>query len=186
MRSGDRIVEAGEGEGEGGIRQHMSGKAAVSRIAGEERIVAEVLPIGDAVGTAAAGAPQPWNADACAERSMGDPIPDCLDDTDNLVPGTMGSFGLGSSPSTTCKSVRQTAQASTRTKTSPDPGRRVGRRSSSFSGLPISCKTIIFMNDRQALRAASNHCFHPSYANSDALLGTLNMVPTDFANDPHL
>src|ERR1035437_3453407 len=34
------------------------------------------------------------------------------------------SFGLGSSPSTTCKSVRQTPQAATLTRISPGPGCR--------------------------------------------------------------
>jgi hypothetical protein len=38
-------------------------------------------------------------------------------------PGIRGNFGSGSSPSTTCRSVRHTAQASTLTSSSPDFGR---------------------------------------------------------------
>src|SRR5260370_19444981 len=38
-------------------------------------------------------------------------------------PGSRGNFGSGSSPSTTCRSVRHTAQASTLTSSSPDFGR---------------------------------------------------------------
>ena len=37
-------------------------------------------------------------------------------------PGTIGNFGCVSSPSTTCRSVRQTAQAATATSTCPGPG----------------------------------------------------------------
>jgi len=37
-------------------------------------------------------------------------------------PGTSGSFGSDRSPSTTCRSVRQTAQAWTRISTWPGPG----------------------------------------------------------------
>ena len=42
-------------------------------------------------------------------------------------PGMIGDLGSGSSPSSTCKSVRQTPQASTLTRISPGPVCRSGR-----------------------------------------------------------
>ena len=71
----------------------MSRKAAVSGIAGEERIVAEVLPIGDAVGTAAAGVSKPWNADA-APTAGPRHHPPVLDDADNLMAGYDGQLRI--------------------------------------------------------------------------------------------
>src|SRR5437899_3233706 len=56
-------------------------------------------------------------------------------------PGTSGSFGCGSSPSTTCRSVRQTAQAVTSRSTWPGPGR--GRAiSATRSGRPGASRTM--------------------------------------------
>ena len=49
-------------------------------------------------------------------------------------PGTSGSFGFGSSPSTTCKSVRQTAQAATFTNTCVAAGFRRGQMSAARNG----------------------------------------------------
>ncbi len=56
-------------------------------------------------------------------------------------PGTIGSRRSGNSPSTTCRSVRQTPQASTRISNCPGPGAGVAR-SSRTSGAPILCKVI--------------------------------------------
>src|SRR6185312_852716 len=60
-------------------------------------------------------------------------------------PGTSGSFGFGNSPSTTCKSVRQTPHASMRTRTWPGPGTRSGR-SSSTSGVLGPRSTMAFIS----------------------------------------
>src|SRR6266849_1652151 len=51
-------------------------------------------------------------------------------------PGMSGSFGLGNSPSTKCRSVRQTAHVLTRTSSCPGPGFGVGtsRCTSAFPG----------------------------------------------------
>ena len=54
------------------IRHHMARVAAVARIAGEQRPVAQILPVGPAIGTNAAGRAQPRNADALADREAGD------------------------------------------------------------------------------------------------------------------
>src|SRR5262245_11121370 len=56
-------------------------------------------------------------------------------------PGTTGRRMPGSSPSTMCRSVRQTPQASTLTRTSPGPGSGSGR-SSSTRGRPREERTI--------------------------------------------
>ena len=56
-------------------------------------------------------------------------------------PGTSGSLGRSSSPSTMCRSVRQTAQAATSRSTSPGPGSGSGR-SASCSGDPAASRTI--------------------------------------------
>ena len=52
-------------------------------------------------------------------------------------PGTSGSFGSGSSPSTTCRSVRHTPQAATSTSTCPGPASGVGCVSASRGLAPI-------------------------------------------------
>src|SRR5262245_25664793 len=59
-------------------------------------------------------------------------------------PRTSGSFGSGSSPSTTWRSVRQTPQAATSTNTWPGAGSGTGR-SASRSGFPGSSNTIARM-----------------------------------------
>src|SRR5262245_59882505 len=59
-------------------------------------------------------------------------------------PGTIGSFGSGSSPSTTCRSVRHTPQASTRSAISVAAGSGVAR-SSRRSGRPGSPRTMAFI-----------------------------------------
>src|SRR5262249_36736804 len=54
----------------------------------------------------------------------------------------------GSSPSTTCRSVRQTPQTSTRISTSPGPGSGTGRssrRSGAVATAPGASKTIAFI-----------------------------------------
>ena len=61
-------------------------------------------------------------------------------------PGTSGSFGSGSSPSTTWRSVRQTPQADTRRRTWPGPGSGTGT-SSSRSGSPAAWSTIARIAD---------------------------------------
>ena len=59
-------------------------------------------------------------------------------------PGISGSLGCGSSPSTTCRSVRQTAQAVTRTRTWPGPGTGSGSWAGR-SGWPGASRTMANM-----------------------------------------
>src|SRR5438445_1126182 len=63
-----------------------------------------------------------------------------------MWPGTSGSFGFGSSPSTMWRSVRQTAQVDTRSRTWPGPGSGTGS-SSSRSGSPAAWSTIARTTD---------------------------------------
>src|SRR5215467_4236873 len=59
-------------------------------------------------------------------------------------PGTIGSFGSGNSPSTTCRSVRHTPQAATSTRISPAPGVGIGC-SRNTSGVPGRSSTMARM-----------------------------------------
>jgi len=46
--------------------------------------------------------------------------------SNRALTGTIGSLGSGNSPSTTCRSVRQTPQASTCMRICPGAGARIG------------------------------------------------------------
>src|ERR1041384_5923279 len=70
----------------------------------------------------------------------------------------MGSFGFGKSPSTTCKSVRQTPQAPTLTRISPAPGSGVASSINS-SGAPFLCSTIARIEFPVAQRSGSRGKF---------------------------
>jgi hypothetical protein len=100
-----------------------SERQPISRVAGKARFVAEVFLIGQAVRTAPASVPdEPRNANPGADSLGGNRIAERLDDTDNLMARHDWKLRIGNSPSTICRSVRQTAQASTRTRISPGPG----------------------------------------------------------------
>ena len=73
-----------------------------------------------------AGPAEPGNADPLSRRKAARLRPDRLDASDDFVTRRDGRGGIGNSPSTTCRSVRQTPQASTRSSNSDGPGR--GRR----------------------------------------------------------
>ena len=68
----DRDVVAGFAERKAiaGIRDEMRGKAAVARVAGEARTVAQILLAAPAIGTFAAGVTEPGNADAFADLQV--------------------------------------------------------------------------------------------------------------------
>ena len=112
-----------------GFGQHVRRKAAVARITGERRRIAEVLASGQAERAAAASPGQPGGAGAAAGQARVDALA-CLSTMPiTSCPGVTGYRRPGSSPSTTCRSVRQTAHASTFSSTWPGPGRGVGNRS---------------------------------------------------------
>jgi hypothetical protein len=109
---------------------------AVSRVAREDRPVAQVLPVARAIGANTAGRPKPGNADPLANFQAVHTGPSASMRPTISCPGMIGSFGFSNSPSTTWRSVRQTPQASTRTRSSPGPGTGPGN-SSKTKGLPV-------------------------------------------------
>ena len=78
-------------------------------------MVAQVFPVYAAIGTDTAGVAEPRDADALAHCQPFYAGSDRIDPADDLVTGS------GSSPSTTCKSVRQTPHAVTLTRICPGP-----------------------------------------------------------------
>ena len=119
-RSARRRAAAPPRSGVGGQRQAEAlvgddqlGVAAVAGVAGEERPRAEVLAPG-AVAALAAGPAEPRDPDPVAGREALRPVPDPTTSPTTWWPRTSGSFGSASSPSTMCRSVRQTPQAITR------------------------------------------------------------------------
>ncbi len=69
------------------------------------------------------------------------PAPQATTSPTIWCPGTSGRRGSRSSPSTTCRSVRQMPQASTRSSTPSGPGCGTARVSAR-SGSPGACSTI--------------------------------------------
>ena len=129
-------------EAEALVGDRQLGVAAVDVVAGEAGAVAEVLAARAAVAALAAGPAQPGHADpvaAAAKRSR--PRPTSTTVPTIWWPGTSGSFGSSSSPSTMCRSVRQTPQAPTEIRTWPAPGRGSGS-SAGRSGSPARSRTI--------------------------------------------
>ena len=73
------------------------------------------------------------------EVRMFDAVPAALE----AAPGMIGKLGSVRSPSTTCRSVRQTPQAEIATCSWPGPGLGSGR-CTSLSGVPGCTRTIAF------------------------------------------
>src|SRR5262249_15617454 len=69
-------------------------------------------------------------------------------------PGTIGILGCGSSPSTTCRSVRQTPQARTRTSTWPAAGSGTGRSTGSSSPGPCRVRVIVCIDQGAIVHGA--------------------------------
>jgi len=70
-------------------------KAAVARIAGKEREIAEIFVAGKTIRTMAAGTAKPGNADAHAEGQAFHAAANGIDTADNLMAGDDGQFGIG-------------------------------------------------------------------------------------------
>src|SRR5215212_2533952 len=93
-RRGDRVVVAYQLEDIGRVRNGELRKAAVARVAREQRIVAEVLVTRGAVGALPAGVAEPGNADALARREPLRPSPERIDDAHDLVAGDQRQFRM--------------------------------------------------------------------------------------------
>jgi hypothetical protein len=89
-------------------------------------VLAQIFSARFAEATLTAGVMQPGDADPLAYFDLLDARADLLDDPDDLM--------TSNSPSTTCRSVRQTPQAVTRTSNSSSPGdgAATSRNSSGF------------------------------------------------------
>ena len=80
-----RIGAFGQREAEGRVGYGVRGIAAVARVAGEKRVVAQVFALRRAIGTATAGVAEPWHADALPGFQAGDAGAERIDDPDDLV-----------------------------------------------------------------------------------------------------
>ena len=84
---GERHVAAGlaEREGEARVGDRRRREAAVAGVAGEQRVIAQIFAVPDAIGADAAGVAEPGNADALAHLQPLDPGADRIDPADDLV-----------------------------------------------------------------------------------------------------
>ena len=105
-------VAVGEGEAEARVGDGVLREAAVDVAAGEARALAQVLAPGAAERALAARPAQPRHADA---------PPVAGDGPDDLVAEHPRRARHGTSPSSRCRSVRQTPHASTRSSSCPGP-----------------------------------------------------------------
>ena len=98
--------------------------AAIAMVTGETGVDAEILVAAAAHCALAAGVAEPWDADAIAHREPGHLVADRLHSADDFVSRHHRKKNGGNSPSTRCRSVRQTPHA--RTLTSSSPARAIG------------------------------------------------------------
>ena len=92
---GSHVVAAvGQPNHETGVGNDMAGIAAVARVAGKERLVAQVFPAFAAVPAMAASSAEPGNADAHAVREPSDAAADGVDPADDFVAGHDGEFWI--------------------------------------------------------------------------------------------
>jgi hypothetical protein len=70
-------------------------EAAIARVSGEERIVAEVFPLAEAIIAVAAGAPEPGNTDPLPDREAANEGTHGIDPPDDLVPWNHRQLRLG-------------------------------------------------------------------------------------------
>ena len=85
--SGDIISVFAKRETISGVGDQMAGKAAIPRIAGKLRAVAEVLLVGTAVKALAAGEAEPWHADTHGQRQAGNTGAQRFNPADDFMPG---------------------------------------------------------------------------------------------------
>ena len=87
------------------------GVTAIDRVSGELRRIAQVFLAGATVPTQAAGRAEPRYPDAIPGAIAVTPSPTETTMPTISCPGMIGERAWGSSPSTTCRSVRHTPQA---------------------------------------------------------------------------
>ena len=124
-RDGEVVEAVGQREAVARVGDGELGVAAVDVAAREARAVAEVLGAGaGSSGTRRRSSPATGCRRACRARARrrraSSTVPTIW------WPGTTGGRGIATSPSSRCRSVRQTPQAWTRTSSWPGPGDGVG------------------------------------------------------------
>jgi hypothetical protein len=77
------------------VRQHVARIAAIACVAGEQRVIAQVLPACAAIRTYAAGEAKPWNTHALAECKSADAGSQCRYTSHNLMARDDGQLGVG-------------------------------------------------------------------------------------------
>ncbi len=90
----DIVAAVGKPEYVTRIGDDMRGIAAVARIAGEQRMIAEIFPAFAAVAATAAGPAEPGNADAHAGRKRVNAGADGIDPADDFVARYDGQFRI--------------------------------------------------------------------------------------------
>jgi hypothetical protein len=136
----DRVKIVGKRKDKIRLRDRVRGVAPVTRVAGEQRRIAQVFAPAPAKGASPVGVAEPSDADARAGLEA-DALANGVERPTISCPGTIGSLGFGSSPSRTWRSVRQIPQASIRMRTWPGPGSGSGR-SSITSRSCARCRTM--------------------------------------------
>jgi hypothetical protein len=74
------------------IDNYCRREAAITRITGEERTIAEVLPAAQTIGADAASMAQPWNADAFTHAHTLNASTDFINPTDDFMTGDNGKL----------------------------------------------------------------------------------------------
>ena len=164
-------VAVGDREAEALVGDRVLGEAAVEVAAGEARAVAQVLAARAAVAARAAGPAQPRHADALARARRR-----CRRSGGRARRG--GGCSV-TSPSSTCRSVRQTPQACTRIRTWPGPasgigqlGRRAAAARARRAPSPAWCAVCPTRRRAASDRGRSGRARRASCARSSAGCGT--------------
>ena len=122
-RSGLRIAEGLRNlEAVPVVGYGVFGVAAIPGIAGEKGCIAQVFLSLPAVRAGTAGPSEPGYPHPVADPETGDPLADLRDGPDDFMTENEGKLGLASSPSTICRSVRQTPHTPTLIKSSSGEG----------------------------------------------------------------
>ena len=124
------------------VRDHRFGKAAVSGPAVKLSVRAKVFLAAPTKRTEPTGKAQPSRADPHARRERWDAAPTPATRPTTSWPGTTLGARLGKSPSTTCRSVRQTPQAQTSMTTSVGCSSFGQEPRRPTSGTPTASQTI--------------------------------------------
>ena len=149
-RRGRIRVALGQRKAIGSLRDCVVGIAAIDLVPREERRIAKVLLLGPAKETAAAGMPQPRNADAIATRKLEYAGPDRFDAADDLMAGYDRQARLG-------QVAVDHVQVGSTNATGCDLYEDLARTRHGIGNIPPLEKLP---------RGLQDHCFHPQHSRS--------------------